>query len=115
MANLALGNEYGIDGKPRASRPVGITQKDSKLIIKFDCQDGERILVKPKTNEIEISADNITYYPAKVIANGCSITVSSNKVPKPKYVRHAWTDTGTGSLMNEENEAICTFLVTTEQ
>ncbi len=115
LANLALGNEYGIDGKPRASRPVGITQKDSKLIIKFDCQDGGRILVKPKTNEIEISADNITYYPAKVIANGCSITVSSNKVPKPKYVRHAWTDTGTGSLMNEENEAICTFLVTTEQ
>ena len=115
LANLALGNDYGIDGKPRASRPVGITQKGSKLIIKFDCQDGGRILVKPKTNEIEISADNITYYPAKVIANGCSITVSSNKLPKPKYVRHAWSDTGTGSLMNEEHEAICTFLVTTEK
>lgn len=114
LANLALGNNYGKDERLRASKPVSIAQKGNKLIVRFDCQEGGGVSVKPKTNEIEISADNITYHPAKVVANGCSIHVSSHKVSKPKYVRHAWSDTGTGSIVNEHNETICTFLVTTE-
>ena len=111
LANLALGNDYGVSGKLRSSKPIGIVQKGDKLIVAFDCQEGGRIFIKPNTNEIEISDDNITYYPAKVLVNGCSIQVSSYKVPRPKYVRHAWSDTSTGSIVNEHNEAICTFFL----
>ena len=93
LANLALGNDYGVSGKLRSSKPIGIVQKGDKLIVAFDCQEGGRIFIKPNTNEIEISDDNITYYPAKVLVNGCSIQVSSYKVPRPKYVRHAWCST----------------------
>jgi sialate O-acetylesterase len=115
LANLALGNDYDISGRLRASRPVGIMQKVSKLIVDFDCQDGGHVSLKPKTNEIEISSDNITYHPAKVVADGCRIYVSSQKVPEPKYVRHAWSDISTGSIVNKHNEAICTFFLTVEQ
>ena len=114
LANLALGNDYDIFGRLRASKPVGITRNGSKLIVKFDCQDGGHVSLKPNTNEIEISSDNITYYPAKVFADGCSILVSSYKVPRPKYVRHAWSDVSTGSITNKHNEAICTFFLTVE-
>ncbi|MDA8923983.1 sialate O-acetylesterase [Flavobacteriaceae bacterium] len=114
LANLALGNDYGLGGKLRASKPTSVMQKMNKLIVQFDCQDGGSVSVKPIPTEIEISADNIIYYPAKVIADGCSIIVSSSKVSNPKYVRHAWSDIGTGSIVNEEGEAICTFLLTTE-
>ena len=114
LANLALGNDYGVSEKLRASKPIRIVQQGNKLIVDFDCQEGGRVTLKPKTNEIEISSDNITYHPAKVVADGCSIQVSSYKVPKPKYVRHAWSDTSSGSILNEQGEAICTFLVTTE-
>lgn len=114
LANLALGNDYGIDRKLRASKPISVAQKGNKLIVHFDCQEGGRVSVKPQTNEIEISSDNITYHPAKVVANGCSIHVSSYKVPRPKYVRHAWSDTGTGSIVNQQNETICAFLLNVE-
>ena len=114
LANLALGNDYGTNGKLRASKPVSITQKGSKLIVKFDCQDDGQISLKPKTNEIEISSDNITYYPATAVADGCSIHVSSSKLSRPKYIRHAWSDTSTGGIINEKGEAICTFFLTAE-
>lgn len=114
LANLALGNDYSISGRLHASKPVSIMQKGSKLIVNFDCQDGGHVSVKPKTNEIEISSDNITYHPAKVVADGCSIHISSYKVPRPKYVRHAWSDTSTGSILNEQDETICAFFLTTD-
>ena len=114
LAYNALGNDYGIDGKLRASKPVSIAQKGNTLIVQFDCQEGENVSIKPNTNEIEISSDNIKYYPAKVIADGCNIHVSSYKVPKPKYVRHAWSDISTGSIVNKQNEAICTFFLTVD-
>ena len=114
LANLALGNDYGIDRRLRASKPISVAQKGNKLIVHFDCQEGGRVSVKPQTNEIEISSDNITYHPAKVLANGCSIHVSSYKVPRPKHVRHAWSDTSTGSIVNEQNETICAFLLNLE-
>ena len=114
LANLALGNDYGVSEKLRASKPIRIVQQGNKLIVDFDCQEGGRVTLKPKTNEIEISSDNITYHPAKVVADGCSIQVSSYKVPKPKYVRHAWSDTSSGSILNEQGEAICTFLLNVE-
>ena len=114
MANLALGYDYDVFGRLRASKPVGITRNGSKLIVNFDCQDGGYVSLKPNTNEIEISSDNITYYPAKVFADGCSIILSTYKVPRPKYVRHAWSDVSTGSIINKHNEAICTFFLTVE-
>ena len=114
LANLALGNDYGIDGRLRASKPTSIIRTGNNLEVRFDCQDGGRVSVKPNTNEIEISADNITYHPAKVVADGCSIRISSPKVRNPKYVRHAWSDTSTGSIVNEQNEAICAFLLNVE-
>lgn len=114
LANLALGNNYGIDGRLRASKPTSIIRTGNNLEVRFDCQDGGRVSVKPNTNEIEISADNITYHPAKVVADGCSIRISSPKVRNPKYVRHAWSDTSTGSIVNEQNEAICAFLLNVE-
>lgn len=114
LANLALGNDYGVSEKLRASKPIRIVQQGNKLIVDFDCQEGGRVTLKSKTNEIEISSDNITYHPAKVVADGCSIQVSSYKVPKPKYVRHAWSDTSSGSILNEQGEAICAFLLNIE-
>lgn len=114
LANLALGNDYGVSEKLRASKPIRIVQQGNKLIVDFDCQEVGRVTLKSKTNEIEISSDNITYHPAKVVADGCSIQVSSYKVPKPKYVRHAWSDTSSGSILNEQGEAICAFLLNIE-
>ena len=114
LANLALGNDYGVSEKLRASKPIRIVQQGNKLIVDFDCQEVGRVTLKPKTNEIEISSDNITYHPAKVVADGCSIQVSSYKVPKPKYVRHAWSDTSSGSILNEQGETICAFLLNVE-
>ena len=45
LANLALGNNYGKDERLRASKPVSIAQKGNKLIVRFDCQEGQPIFI----------------------------------------------------------------------
>ena len=86
--------------------------ENNKVIVTFDCKDGEGLKVKSlHENQIEISDDNIHFFNANAEAKGCTVELFSEKVKHPKYVRHAWSDTGTGAVLNSNGIPVSTFLI----
>ena len=115
LSNLALEKTYGFHDKHIASYPVSAKRENNKVIITFDCKDGEGLKVKSlHENQIEISEDNIHFFNANAEAKGCTIELFSEKVKHPKYVRHAWSDSGTGSIINSNGVPVSTFLIETD-
>ena len=112
LSNLALAKTYGFQNKHTASYPIGAKIENNKVIVTFDCKDGEGLKVKSlHENQIEISDDNIHFFNANAEAKGCTVELFSEKVKHPKYVRHAWSDTGTGAVLNSNGIPVSTFLI----
>ena len=109
---MALAKTYGFQNKHTASYPIGAKIENNKVIVTFDCKDGEGLKVKSlNENQIEISDDNIHFFNANAEAKGCTVELFSEKVKHPKYVRHAWSDTGTGAVLNSNGIPVSTFLI----
>ena len=112
LSNLALEKTYGFHDKHIASYPVSAKRENNKVIVTFDCNDGEGLKVKSlHENQIEISEDNIHFFNANAEAKGCTVELFSEKVKCPKYVRHGWSDTGTGAVLNSNGIPVSTFLI----
>ena len=112
LSNLALEKTYGFHDKHIASYPVSAKRENNKVIVTFDCNDGEGLKVKSlHENQIEISEDNIHFFNANAEAKGCTVELFSEKVKHPKYVRHGWSDTGTGAVLNSNGIPVSTFLI----
>lgn len=109
LASLALAKTYEVLENHGASKPISITREQNRLAIGFDCSKGSILYKESKKNELEISEDDISFYPANVEVKDCMIFLSSPHVPSPHYVRHAWNDVATGAIYNSANIPISTF------
>lgn len=109
LAALAFANTYDLPGRVGALQPKSVVQNQYGLEITFDCNAGRITYLESQKNELEISEDNIKFYPAAVQVENCTLILSSSKIQKPKYVRHAWSDTATGAIYNHLNIPIATF------
>ena len=85
------------------------------MVISFDCVKGGVTYKELKKEELEISSDNLNFYPADVRVEDCSIYVSSSEVQNPMYVRHAWSDVASGAIFNSLNIPISTFHLSAKQ
>jgi hypothetical protein len=113
VPSLALSKTYKVLENYESSKPISITREQSRLAIGFDCTTTGSIQYKEsKKNELEISEDDISFYPANVEVKDCMIFLSSPHVPNPHYVRHAWNDVATGAIYNSANIPISTFHLT---
>lgn len=112
LSNLALGKTYGYQNKLDASYPISIARKDNIVTTSFDCVEGGELQLKSAySDQIEVSSDNIDFYKANAVVEDCFLHLYSNKVKQPKYVRHAWTDSGSGAILNSKGIPVSTFLV----
>jgi sialate O-acetylesterase len=112
LSNLALGKTYGYQNKLDASYPISIARKNNIVTISFDCVEGGELELKSTySDEIEVSADNIDFYKANAVVEDCFLHLYSNKVKQTKYVRHAWSDAGSGAILNSKGIPVSTFLV----
>ena len=112
LSNLALEKTYGLHNKHLATYPVEALRKGNKIIITFDCQDSGALKIKTmNSDQIQISEDNINFYNAYALAKGCTVELISEKVKTPKYVRHAWSDSGTGIIVNSNGIPVTTFSI----
>ena len=112
LSNLALGKTYGYQNKLDASYPINIARKNNIVTISFDCVEGGELQLKSTySDQIEVSADNIDFYKANAVVEECFLHLYSNKVKQPKYVRHAWSDAGSGAILNSKGIPVSTFLV----
>ena len=112
LSNLALGKTYGYQNKLDASYPITIVRKNNIVTISFDCvEDGKLQLKSTYSDQIEVSADNIDFYKANAVVEDCFLHLYSNQVKQPKYVRHAWSDAGSGAILNSKGIPVSTFLV----
>ena len=115
LANLALDQTYGVKNSHLATKPISVVGKKNIVSILFDCKDGDRLqLQNSASDQIEISEDNLNFYPANAVVDDCYLHLYSSKVKRPKYVRHAWTDTGSGAILNSGGIPVSTFLVAVE-
>ena len=111
LADLAFENTYGLIDKLYTNKPVLIESKNNFIILKFDCIKGKIFYDESKKHELEISNDNINFFPADVKIDGCLLYLSSDLVSNPKYVRHAWSDIATGAIFNSQKIPISTFIL----
>ena len=115
LSNLAIDQTYGVKNTHLASKPISVVGKKNIVSILFDCKDGGSLQLKnPSSDQIEISEDNINFFQANAVVDDCYLHLYSSKVKHPKYVRHAWTDTGSGAILNSEGIPVSTFLVEVE-
>ena len=115
LSNLALDQTYGVKNTHLASKPISVVGKKNIVSILFDCKDGGSLQLKtPSSDQIEISEDNINFFQANAVVDDCYLHLYSSKVKRPIYVRHAWTDTGSGAILNSEGIPVSTFLVEVE-
>lgn len=112
LSNLALEKTYDLHSKHLATYPIEAISKGNKIIITFDCQDSGVLHIKAmNSDQIQISEDNIHFYNAYALAKGCTVELISERVKTPKYVRHAWSDSGTGVIVNSNGIPVTTFSI----
>ncbi|MDD6102505.1 MAG: sialate O-acetylesterase [Clostridiales bacterium] len=93
LARLALARVYNLADNAYASAPecTGISFEGGKAIVTVgnteavDCIDN-------KAAGFELSEDGDNYFEAEACIDGNIITLSSNNVSKPAYVRYLWTN-----------------------
>ncbi len=105
MANLALTNDYGVEGLPvRYPRFKSFEKKDNKLILSFSNVCGpNNFTVKDPTQQdsfdprqpakgFEVAGPDRKFYPAKSNHQWCQNTIEvwADEVPNPVAVRYAY-------------------------
>lgn len=115
LADLALGKTYNLEDKHYASKPISIKRNRNSLVVEFDCSNDKLSMLKSTPAQLEISEDGMHFYPATAVVDNCRVIVSSSKVSHPKHVRHAWSDTATGVIVNSKNIPISTFHLSLEE
>ncbi|MDQ0638428.1 sialate O-acetylesterase [Pedobacter sp. W3I1] len=109
LANLALGNLYGIDNGI-VSSPLYKDFKVSgnKATINFDNADGLHFSNK-KSDLFEVAGNDGVFHPATAEIKKNAVIVTSKEVKKPEQVRYAWRNTAIADLFNKANLPASSF------
>lgn len=114
LAYWALAKDYGLQGIAY-SGPVYREMKptnNGKIVLFFDyCEQGLTSFGKPLT-DFEIAGEDKQFFPAEAVIDRDkkgSITVSSDRVPKPVHVRYAFKNWAQASLFNTQGLPASSF------
>ena len=100
LALLAAKNTLG--KKIIANGPMleAVTSEGKSLIVSFKNAGGLQTLDRKAPTAFWISNDSAEWFPADAVIKGRSITLSSEKITKPLYVRYAFSGKPTVNLVN---------------
>lgn len=111
LAELALANDYGIEGY-RSAPPVldKIEYSSDKIKATFRNVTGIKSKTADPPQYFEICGADGRFYPADVvIVDNKTILISSEDVPVPKNVRYYWTGWGTPNFVDSDGWPIAPF------
>jgi len=108
LALLALSETYHRKIACKYPSVTQVERKSDNLIIHVT-DVYQHLTSTGECTEFEISADDLTYFPAKAVIASDRISVSNPNVPNPRYVRYCWKDTSKGNVFNSENLPLSTF------
>ena len=102
LALLALANDYGKD-VGAISGPLYHDHQvnGGKVRVRFaHAADGLKSRDDKELSHFEIAGADVKFVPAKAVADGASVIVSSPEVADPVHVRFAWDQIAEPNLMN---------------
>lgn len=110
LALLALANTYGMKGFGAASPMYkSIAISGGTATITFDNAGNGLTSFGKELANFEIAGSNKTFYPAKAVISGSSVSLSSPMVKEPVAVRYAFKDFVVGDLFNTEGLPASSF------
>ena len=82
---------------------VSATVSDDAVVVEFGNVAGELVL-RPADGRsgFEVAGADGEFRPARAVADGKTVRVSSDEVPSPKYVRYAFSNDSTATLFDSE-------------
>lgn len=94
LAKWALGTTYGLNAHKNYSGPLldGADREGDTMLLRFH-HFADRLISSDEKplRHFEVAGDDGVFYPAVAkITNQDCLSVSSNRVPVPRYVRYAW-------------------------
>ena len=110
LARLALVNQYDSDLNPLGPILSSIAMEKSNVELEFEHVGSGLILKQSKVNEFEIAGEDMEFFKANTFIFKNKLTLSSENVSLPKYVRYAWSDTPQATLFNSDNFPASSFL-----
>ena len=102
FSRLALNRQYGLEMVDSGSLFKNAITKGMNLNVYFDHIGLGLVMTENKKTWFELAGEDKKYYNANVINKRNYLQIFSEKVPNPKYVRYAWSDTASATLYNEE-------------
>jgi len=97
LAFWALNKVYNKDIPYSGPIFKSYTIENDTIIVNFDYADG----LNGSLKDFEIAGKDKKFYPATAKIDKKTVRVKSSKVPKPLFVRYAWSNTATGGLFNK--------------
>ena len=103
LAAVALHENYGRDLRCTFPEFVSATVSDGAVVVEFGNVAGELVL-RPADGRsgFEVAGADGEFRPARAVADGKTVRVSSDEVPSPKYVRYAFSNDSTATLFDSE-------------
>ena len=90
LARIALAEHYGQDVKFRGPVHRSITFEGNQISVAFDHAEGLTTSDGESPREFEIAGVDGVFHSANATLSGATITLTSESVPVPRDVRHAW-------------------------
>lgn len=103
LARIALHRDYG-NKNLEYSGPIvrKVKRKNDTIMISFDHAENG-FMPQEKFTYFELAGSDKKFVKAQAVSNGNRIFVTSQKIPKPVFIRYAWADNPEGAnVFNKE-------------
>lgn len=97
LALLALEQVYGCPVTGRSPRLETASVKEDAALLRFRWDGGGLTLAEGESG-FELAGEDGRFVPARADARGDIVTLRSNAVPRPRFVRYAWYNFGPARL-----------------
>jgi sialate O-acetylesterase len=109
LALQALVHGYGKDITAYGPIYKDLRYSDNGIELYFDYAEDGIIVQGEKVEGFEIAGEDKEFFSADTLIDGNKIVISSEKVPKPRYSRYAWTNYGPVTLFNKDGLPMAPF------
>lgn len=100
LALQALNRFYGVPIAADGPSFRSAAEENGRLRVFFDHAESGLVCLPETLAGFEVAGEDGAYFPADAEIDGETVLVSSAKVPRPKFVRYAWTNWGPAPLYN---------------
>jgi sialate O-acetylesterase len=111
LAASALKNQYKKEGVvASAPRFQSASREGSKMVVSFrGILNGLTTSDGQAPSWFELSADGVSFVPAKAEIKGNTVLVSAESIPEPKFVRMGWRDIAIPNLKDKDAWPVFAF------